>query len=64
MINKPLKIMKSLPFNITGTCNLIMICRLGIVIIFSSLRRFLYEDWHYNSEKRIVTYANDNYAGH
>ena len=45
-----------------------MVCCLGIVIISSSFSRFLsdwvsevclYEDWHYNNEKKIVPYAND-----
>ena len=44
-----------------------MVCCLGIVIVSSSFSRFLsdwvsevclYEDWHYNNEKKIVTYAN------
>ena len=45
-----------------------MVCCLGIVIISSSFSWFLsdwvsevclYEDWHYNNEKKIVPYAND-----
>ena len=45
-----------------------MVCCLGIVIISSSFSWFLsdwvsevclYEDWHYNNEKKIVLYAND-----